>query len=67
MFFNVFIKVDNKEQLTTDCFYYNAENHCLNYHPPYQGKDDWCTVSNVECEIKVDKPMVYITAKTIKG
>lgn len=25
MFFNVFIRVDDKEQLTTDCFYYNVK------------------------------------------
>ena len=46
MFFNVFIQIDNKEQLTTDCFYYNAESHYLNYHSPYQDKDGWCSVSN---------------------
>ena len=27
MFFNVFIQIDKKEQLTTDCFYYNVEWH----------------------------------------
>lgn len=67
MFFNVFIRVDKKEQLTTDCFYYNAENHYLNYHSPYQDKDSWVSVPNVECEIKIDRPMIYITAKTIEG
>lgn len=41
MFFNVFILIDDKEQLTTDCFYYNAENHYLDYHLPYQDKDGW--------------------------
>lgn len=66
MFFNIFIKIDEKAQLITDCFYYNAENHYLNYHAPYTDKDGWCTVLNVECEIKTDKPMIYITAKTIK-
>ena len=66
MFFNVFIQIDKKEQLTTDCFYYNAENHYLNYHSPYQDKDCWNTVSNVECEIKVDRPMIHIKATTIK-
>ena len=66
MFFNVFIQINEKEQLTTDCFYYNAECHYLNYHSPYQDEDSWCSVSNVECEIKVDRPMIYIYAKTIK-
>lgn len=66
MFFNVFIKIDDKEQLTTDCFYYNAESHYLNYHLPYQDKDDWNSVLNVECEVKIDKPMIYVHAKTIK-
>ena len=33
---------------------------------PYQDKDSWCSISNVECEIKMDKPMIYITAKTVK-
>ena len=66
MFFNVFIQVDKKEQLTTDCFYYDVANHYLNYHVPYQDKDGWCSISNVECEIKMDKPLIYIYAKTIK-
>lgn len=66
MFFNVFIRIDDKEQLTTDCFYYNAENHYLNYHSPYQDKDCWISVSNVKCEIKVDRPMIHIKATTIK-
>lgn len=66
MFFNVFILIDDKEQLTTDCFYYNAENHYLDYHLPYQDKDGWESVSNVECVIKVNSPMIYIYAKTIK-
>lgn len=39
MFFNVLIQVDRKEQFTTDCFYYNAEGHYLNYHSPYQDTD----------------------------
>lgn len=65
MFFNVYITIDDKEQLTTDCFYYNAENHYLNYHSPYQDKDGWCSVSNVECKIIKDRPMFYIYAKTI--
>ena len=65
MFFNVLIQVDRKEQFTTDCFYYNAEGHYLNYHSPYQDTDIWCTVPSVECEIKVDGPMIYIHAKTI--
>ena len=66
MFFNVYIQVDEKEYLLTDCFYYNAENHYLNYHSPYQGKDGWISISNVECEIKVDRPIIYINTKTIK-
>ena len=66
MFFNIFIQIDKKEQLTTDCFYYNAENHCLNYHSPYQDKDGWCSIPNVECEIEMDKLFIYINAKTIK-
>lgn len=65
MFFNVLIKVDNKEQLLTDCFYYNEENHYLNYHSPYQDKDSWVGVSDVECEIEVDKPIIYVHAKPI--
>lgn len=65
MFFNVFIYIDKKEQLTTDCFYYDVANHYLNYHAPYQDKDSWCSISNVECEIKMDKPLIYIYAKTI--
>ena len=64
MFFNVFIQIDKKEQCITDCFYYNAEEHFLNYHIPYQN-DVWATISNVECEIKIDRPMFYIYAKTI--
>lgn len=66
MFFNVFIQIDKKEQLTTDCFYYNAENHYLNYHLPHQDKDAWCSISNVECEIEIDRPLIFIYAKTIK-
>lgn len=66
MFFNVFIQLDNKEQFTTDCFYYNAENHYLNYHSPYRHEYDWISIPNVECEIKVDRPMIYIHAKIIK-
>lgn len=66
MFFNVFIQIDRKEQFTTDTFYYNAESHYLNYHSPYQDKDGWVSVPNVECEIKTDKPLIYIYAKTIK-
>lgn len=67
MFFNVFIKIDGRDQLTTDCFYYDAERHYLNYHCPYQDKDGWISVSNVECKIQVDRPMIYIQAKTLKG
>ena len=65
MFYNVFIVIDNKEHFITDYFYYNAENHYLNYHSPYSYRNGWCSVSNVECEIKIDKPMIYIHAKTI--
>ena len=54
MLFNVIIYIDDKEKLLTDCFYYNAENHYLNYHSPYQDKDGWVSVPNVECEIKVE-------------
>ena len=64
MFCNVFIEIDEKEKLTTDCFYYNEEKHYLNYHRPYGG--EWDTTSNVKCEITVDRPMIYISAKTIK-
>lgn len=66
MFFNVFIEIDEKEKLTTDCFYYNEEKHYLNYHLPYQYNDKWETISNVKCEITVDRPMIYISTKTIK-
>ena len=38
MFCNVFIEIDEKEKLTTDCFYYNEEKHYLNYHRPYGGE-----------------------------
>lgn len=38
MFFNVFIKIDEKEKLITDVFYYNEEKHYLNYHLPYNDK-----------------------------
>ena len=44
-----------------------AENHYLNYHSPYQDKDSWGFIPNVECEIKMDKPLIYIYAKTIKN
>ena len=64
--FNVFIQVDKKEQLLTDWFYYNTEHHYLKYHSPYHDNDCWGYASNVECEIKVDRPMIYIYAKTIK-
>lgn len=67
MFFNIYIQIDNKEQLTTDCFYYNAEKHYLNYHVPYQDKDSWFAVPNVDCEIKIDKPLIYIYAKKNQG
>ena len=66
MFFKIFIQIDKKEQLTTDCFYYNAENHYLNYHSLYQDKDGWCSIPNVECEIEMDNSLIYIYAKTIK-
>jgi hypothetical protein len=66
MFFNVFIQIDEKEMFVTDCFYYNAESHYLNYHLPYQDKDGWRSVSNVECKITVNRPMVCVYAKTIK-
>lgn len=65
MFFNVFIEIDKKEKLTTDAFYYNEEKHYLNYHSPYNDKYKWETISNVKCEITVDRPMIYISAKTI--
>ena len=65
MFFNVFIEIDKKEKLTTDAFYYNEEKHYLNYHLPYNDKYKWETISNVKCEITVDRPMIYISAKTI--
>lgn len=65
MVFNVFIQVDKKEQLITDCFYYNAENHYLNYHSPYQDKDSWCCIYNVECKVEVVRPFICIYAKTI--
>jgi hypothetical protein len=66
MFFNVFIKIDDDEIFNTDCFYYNAKKHRLYYHLQHQDKDGWIHVSNVECKIQVDKPMIYVTAKTIK-
>lgn len=65
MFFNVLIRLDN-ETFNTDCFYYNAKEHYLRYHTPYQDKGCWPTIRNVECEIKVDRPMIHVTAKTIK-
>lgn len=65
MVFNVYINIDDKEQCNTDCFYYNAEHHHLTYHAPYQ--DGWIPVPNVECEIKIDRPMIHIKATTIKA
>lgn len=63
--FNVFIEIDEKEKLTTDVFYYNEEKHYLSFHLPYNYNDNWETISNVKCEITVDRPMIYISAKTI--
>lgn len=48
------------------CFYYDVANHYLNSHVPYQDKDSWCSISNVECEIKMDKPLIYIYAKKLR-
>ena len=67
MFFNVLIRLDENETFNTDCFYYNAKEHYLRYHSPYRDKPSvWTTVSNVECQIKVDRPMIHVTATTIK-
>ena len=67
MFFNVIITIDDKEKLNTDCFHYNAEKHYLKYHVPFQDKDSWVTVSNVECDFGPFKPPLYfVYAKTIK-
>ena len=63
--FNVFIEIDEKEKLTTDVFYYNEEKHYLSFHLPYNYNDNWETISNVKCEITVDRPMIYISTKTI--
>ena len=43
-----------------------SESFGIETYSPYQDKDAWCSVSNVECEIKVDRPMIYIYAKTIE-
>lgn len=61
--FNVFIQVDKKEQFLTDCFYYNAEGHYLNYRL-LQG--DWHCIHNVECKVEVVRPFICIYAKTIE-
>lgn len=63
MTFNVLIQIGKKEQMLTDCFYYNAEKHYLNYHVPYQDNESWEHVPNVDCEITVVKPFMYVRAK----
>lgn len=68
MFSNVLVRIDDdNEVFTTDCFYYNAKEHYLRYHLPYRDKPSvWSTISNVKCIIETSRPMIYITAKTIK-
>lgn len=65
MFFNVLVNVDNIEQFVTDWFYYNEKEHYLSYHHAYCMGNNYRTISDVECEIKVDRPMIYVHAKPI--
>ena len=62
MFFNVFISVDDKVKLTADSFSYHADSHSLLYHVADVG---WNEFHNVECEISVDRPLIYIKVKTL--
>lgn len=66
MFFNVLIKVDDLEQFVTDWFYYNEKEHYLCYHCTDAMGNNYRTIPNVECEIEVDKPMIFVYAKSVK-
>ena len=66
MFFNVLIEVDEKKAFNTDCYIYDAEKHSLSVHVPHQTTNSWLDIENVKCEIRVDRPLVYINVKTIK-
>ena len=64
MFNNVYIETST-DKLLVNTFWYNSEKHMLKI--PLPMSDNILTIKNVECDIKTDKPMIYITVRPYKG
>lgn len=60
MFNNVYVETST-DKLLVNTFWYNSEKHMLKI--PLPMSDNILTMENVECDIKTDKPMIYITVK----
>ena len=61
MFNNVYIET-SKEELLTYTFCYDKELHKLKF-PLANG--EWVTMEDVDCVIKIDRPMVYVSVTRI--
>ena len=64
MFNNVYVETST-DKLLVNTFWYNSEKHMLKI--PLPMSDNILTMENVECDIKTDKPMIYITVRPYKG
>lgn len=63
MFCNVYIDVVGESQLITDYFVYDNIKHRLMYRQPFQNERPFCILSDVDCDIKIDRSLIFIKVK----
>ena len=49
---NHIIIMTENEIFNTDSFYYNKDEHYINYHIPYGDSDSWGHKNNIKCTIE---------------